>query len=67
MTETEVDGNFVKLAELCEQHVGPRLYWLHNRVGGIDWEVVPNYRDRRRTTLKLADPKILTFILLKIK
>jgi hypothetical protein len=67
MTETEVDGNFVKLAELCEQHVGPRLYWLHNQIGGTGWHVTPYYGDSRRTKIALADPALLTFILLKIK
>jgi hypothetical protein len=67
MIATEVECGFTQLADLCDQYVSPRKFYLHNRIGGIDWEVVPNYRDRRRTTIKLADPAKLTFILLKIK
>jgi hypothetical protein len=67
MSETEVECNFMQLADLCDQYISPRRFYLHNRIGGIDWEVVPNYPAHRRTTIKLADPAKLTFILLKIK
>lgn len=67
MIETDVECGFTQLVDLCAQYVSPCKFYLHNRAGGIDWEVIPNYMNRQRTIIKLADPAKLTFILLKIK
>jgi hypothetical protein len=64
MTEIKVKSNLFKTVSILEQTVGPRRYWLHNQVGGIDWEVRVAGGD---TTVKLRDAKMLTYLLLKLK
>jgi hypothetical protein len=72
MTEIEVDCDFQWLAEQCEQHVGPRLFYLHNRIGGKGWDVRSmQTRDNGRWVqgckATFADPRMATYLLLKIK
>ena len=72
MITVEFDCDFRKVAELCQRHIGPRKYSLHNRIGGDDWEVIENYRlfNSGRggcTQVKIKDPKMATFLKLKLK
>lgn len=69
MTEVIIDCGFLHMADLCDQYISPRKFYLHNRVGNEEWDVSPYYgnTNHQRTKIKLADPAKLTFILLKIK
>lgn len=48
---------------LCEQYVGPREYYLHNRVGGSGWEVK---RGVGKIHVKIQNEALATFIKLKL-
>lgn len=52
-----------KLITLCEQYVGPRSYYLHNRVGGNGWEVK---RGIGKIHVKIDNEALATFIKLKL-
>lgn len=72
MIEVEVDCDFQWLAEQCEQHVGPRLFYLHNRIGGEGWDVRPKplasgRGSRSSCKATFSDPRMATYLLLKIK
>jgi len=68
MVEVEISCEFTDLAKLCEQHVGPRKFWIHNRIGGEGWDVRPGYyRNGRLTIARFDDPKMATYMMLKIK
>jgi len=67
MIEVELNCSFTELAEKCEQHIGPRKFYLHNRIGGEGWDVRPVGRYRPGTIARFDDPKMATYILLKIK
>lgn len=67
MIEVEIDKGFQQVAEHCEQHIGPRKFYLHNRIGGEGWDVRPASRYNSRTIARFDDPKTATFIMLKIK
>ena len=64
MNEIKVKSNLIKTVSLLEQTVGPRQYWLHNRVGSTNWEVRV---DGGETVVRVNDAKMLTFLLLKLK
>jgi hypothetical protein len=64
MTEIKVNFGLDRAVSILEQTVGARRYWLHNRVGGDDWEVV---KSNNGTTVKIRDAKMLTYFLLKLK
>lgn len=64
MTEIEINKPMVNVAELLSKHLSPRKFWLHNRVGGAGWDV---RRLGNRSIVRIDDPKLLTFILLKLK
>jgi len=71
MITVEFDCDFRKVAELCQRHIGPRKFYLHNRIGGDDWEVTPNYQFFGNgrgvcTQAKIKDPKMATFLKLKL-
>ena len=69
MTETIIDCGYVWIADLCDQHISPRKFHIHNHIGNEEWEVRPYYgnTNHQRTKIKIANPALLTFILLKIK
>lgn len=67
MIEVELDRGFQWVANQCEKHVGPRKFYLHNRIGGHGWDVRPAYSDRGRSIVRFDDPKMATYIMLKIK
>jgi hypothetical protein len=64
MTEIKVNFGLDRAVSILEQTVGARRYWLHNRVGGDDWEVV---KSTNGTTIKIHNAKMLTYFLLKLK
>lgn len=50
-----------------EQIIGPRQYWLHNRVGGVGWSVSIKRKDHRfKTIITIEDPVVATFVQLKL-
>lgn len=64
MTQITVKHNLVKTVEILESVLSPKLYWIHNCVGNRDWEVrIVN----NKTVVSVNDPKMLTYLLLKIK
>jgi len=72
MITVEFDCDFRKVAELCQRHIGPRKYYLHNKIGGDDWEVIPHFQffgSSREfcTQAKIKDPKMATFLKLKLR
>jgi|688.fasta_scaffold425379_3 hypothetical protein len=72
MIEVELGCSFTDLAEQCEQHIGPRKFYLHNRIGGEGWDVRPmQTRDRGQWVqgckARFDDPKMVTFLMLKLK
>lgn len=67
MIELELARGFQWVAIQCEKHVGPRKFYLHNRIGGEGWDVRPVNSDRGRSIVRLDDPKMATYILLKTK
>lgn len=64
MTEVKVQVGLTKAVSLLEQFVGARRYWIHNRVGGDNWEAL-DLSDG--TLIKIRDPRMLTYFLLKLK
>jgi len=64
MTEIKVKFDLYKTVSILEQTVGTRRYWLHNQVGGDDWEVK---NTNSGVLVRLRDPTMLTFVLLKLK
>ena len=51
-----------------EDHVGPKLYYLHYKYGGKDWSVIREYeRDLHQFTnyLKFTDEQAATLFILR--
>lgn len=68
MTEVKIDCGFLWLAKQCEKYIGPRKFHLHNRIGGEGWDVRPdNPSNKGMSIARFDDPKIATYIMLKIK
>jgi hypothetical protein len=67
LIEILLPGKYNMVIECCEQYIGPRQYWLHNRVGGNGWEVSHSSAGGFRANLKVDDEAIATFITLKLK
>ena len=68
MIELELNCLFTDLADLCHTHIGPRKFWLHNQIGGEGWDVRPGYyRNGAKTIARFDNPKMATYIMLKIK
>jgi hypothetical protein len=65
MVEVEIDCGYRWMADQLEKHVGPRKFVLHNRIGGEGWDVRPT-KDSRTTIVRFDDPKMATFIQLKL-
>jgi hypothetical protein len=63
MTEVIVKCGYKQLADVCSQYIGPQKFYLHNRIGGQDWEVIPSGGS---AVLRVNHPELITFILLKI-
>ena len=68
MTEIEIDCGFRWLADQCEKHIGPRKFELPNRVGGEGWDVRPgDPSNKGRSYVRIDDPTMATFFMLKMK
>lgn len=66
MVEVEFNRGFQAVAKACEKYIGPSKFYLHNRIGGPGWDVRPAFRDRSKTLARFDDPKMATFITLKL-
>lgn len=67
MIEIEFEYSMQRIAQECEKHIGPRKFYLHNRIGGEGWDVRAGSRYRMFTIARFDDPKMATFIRLKMK
>ncbi len=47
----------------CMKKIGPRLFYLHDKQGGIGWKIV---RDRYSWYVELEDPRMMTLLILSI-
>lgn len=64
---TEINLSEIPVAKILgflEREVGPRSYWLHNRIGGTGWSVDIN---NGRIQVTIDDDKMATFLILKLK
>jgi hypothetical protein len=66
MIEVEFTQSTQRVAEECEKYIGPRKFYLHNRIGGEGWDIRPASRYRLATVARFDDPKMATFIKLKL-
>lgn len=71
MVEVDVNCGFRWMADQCEKYIGPRKFYLHNRIGGHGWDVRQsaievNGMMIQGTKARFDDPKTATFIMLKI-
>jgi hypothetical protein len=64
MVELKYDGLMPvdEIATLLANLIGPRQYWLHNKIGGEKWEIRMGYP----RTIVLEDDAMATFITLKL-
>ena len=69
MIEFTLPGKYNTIIECCEQHISPRKYYLHDKVGGIGWEVSHSLdlSNGFRAKLKVDNELMATFIMLKLK
>jgi len=67
MIEVEFEHSIQRVAQECEKHIGPRKFYLHNRIGGEGWDVRAGGRYNGVTIARFDNPKMATFIRLKIK
>ena len=49
----------------CMKHVGPRLYYIHDRIGGEGWRIMP-LRGGAEILLCLEDDKKATMAMLML-
>ena len=54
------------MADQLEKHVGPRKFVLHNRIGGEGWDVRPARGGYANAIVRFDDPKMATFMKLKL-
>jgi hypothetical protein len=47
----------------CVKHIGPKLFYLHNKIGGQGWIIK---RDGSRHTLTIEDEKKAIFAILQL-
>lgn len=66
MVEVELNCRFDDLAELCEKYIGPRKFYIHNRIGGEGWDVRPGYYRNTKTIARFDDNTMATYIILKL-
>lgn len=62
MIEFDVNSNLQKTLHFMETNVGPRKFWIHNKIGGIGWTVNINHGKIR---VSIEDNATATWILLK--
>ncbi|MCX7593175.1 MAG: hypothetical protein N2235_05345 [Fischerella sp.] len=51
---------------LCEEHIGPRIYYLQRNVGGKKWYITSENQLVGRLELGVEDPKWLSFLALQL-
>ena len=66
MIEVELAYSMQRIAQECEKYIGPRKFYLHNRIGGEGWDVRADSRYRLFTIARFDDAKMATFIMLKL-
>jgi len=68
VTEFEISGRPDWVADQLDVLVSPRKYHLHNRIGGVDWEVRPGFQTYgwTITQVRVSDPKLATYLILKL-
>jgi len=49
----------------CMKHVGPRLYYIHDRIGGEGWRIMRS-RNKSEMLLCLEDDKKATMAMLML-
>ena len=52
-----------EVVDYCEENIGCRMYYLHNRIGGDGWSMSRGYPNC--VTLEISDPDMELLILLK--
>lgn len=69
MVSFRIPASVEGATRLMEELVGPRKYWIHNRVGGIGWEVSdPKYEVGSATVqVTVQQEELATLIILKSK
>ena len=66
MIEVEFDCGYRWLADQLSTLIGPRKFVLHNLIGGEGWDVRPAHSGYIGAIARFDDPKMATFIKLKI-
>jgi hypothetical protein len=66
MVEIEFDCGYRWMADQLEKYVGPRKFVLHNRIGGEGWDVRPARGGYANAIVIFDDPKMATFMQLKL-
>ena len=56
------EGKTPSVAAWCDKNISPRRYWLHNAVGAHGWKIIS---DQKGAILKVEDPEMLTYAILK--
>ena len=57
--------NVGKAEAWCMKHVGPRLYYIHDRIGGEGWRIMRS-RNKSEMLLCLEDDKKATMAMLML-
>lgn len=55
-----------EVIRLCEQHIGPRIYYLHRNLGGKKWYVTSEGVKPGEIELGVADEAMLSFLALQL-
>lgn len=51
-------NNYNVAVEYCSKNIGPRRYWLHNKLGGEGWSITRTYYDNKTPArLTIEDEK----------
>ena len=58
-------SNITIVEEWCLKNVGPRLFWMHNKRGGLGWMIVKGF-DSMSWEFVLDDPKKMTLAMLTL-
>lgn len=71
MIEFEMSGRMADVASRLEELIGPRKYYIHNRIGGEKWEVKnPNSKHTKnflnKVIIKLEDDAMASYVALML-
>jgi hypothetical protein len=68
MIEFVINGNFLEIEKLLAETIGPRKYWLHDKLGGEGWSIeATNKLLYSSYRISIKDPALATFVILKLK